>query len=747
MFAAALRARDCRVQLVTCDGFYQPCAMTRDAQNCTQCQAAMAELIAPLHLPSRALGEMLSQDNVKAADAWVAELTNDELLSARYGSLPIGEWALSTVMTHFRVSMTRQLNDSRITPVHRRFLRDTLLTFWAIDQLLDRESYDVLVVFNARFYPYRAAYEAARRRGLRLLVHERDQISFGFSFWEDETIFGIETAQRLIEGWSEVPLTAGEARKVETYFSEKLIGRSSYWPAFYESVRQADARGILDLPANAKLIAFFSSSPDEVAHLPRFGGTTVQFQLIDTIAQAIAGTDIYLIVRHHPHIVGSSTSPVEVTGFDEAYRQALGRNENVRIIMPSDQLTSYALFPYLTGAIAPFSSIARELIAYGIPTLVTSGSDMGFDARYVFDDWSPPSVATAIDFLTSPEARLQSADLRRFYRKCYNTLYRSSVSFKDVGIRDYFFADYRLSDVEQVAPGQDAALDRVCEHVLVGSRVHQFPSEADRHRSQDEEDFCINEQIDIFRKRRIELGSTPDVDAPPPPSLAIIIDETIEGPMTGAVWQRLANIRKLPVRLYPPKDRFKQALAIVRGDFPRTLKERIKCADTFLRSKDTDADFNVWCLSMLMFVRDMTVDYVLIANPQFQFHDTSLEVISNCVKAAKLEKDATLPLLGWVRDPAEFVPYRFEPIKAERESWQKLRERLGGTLRPQDVLACVIVRRHWLVEHLTEWIESKKTAEEFEEALFEAAYTPETYEAKPPAMQPIFLLQMARAGS
>jgi hypothetical protein len=720
--AAALQARNCQIRFVTCDGLYQPCAITRGERDCVRCQKTMADTFAPYNFSSSSLGSMITLKDAWRADNWVAGLTDRELATACFEDLPIGEWALSTAMTNFRVSVVEQLLDPRIVPAHRRFLRDTLLTYWTIARVLEGENFEAVMLFNARFYPYRAAFEAARRRGTRILVHERGRIGNSFTFFEGENCLGLETARRLMDAWSEVALDEREITTIEGHFSERLLGQSTNWPTYNAVVQQFDPWALLDVPDNAELVGLFSSSTDEISQREGFGDAKRQFELIDNAAAAVDGTNIYLVVRHHPHIAGSANSQVELTAFYEAYRQTLKRNKNVRIVMPCDDLRSYALFPHLTAAIAPFSSIAMELVAFGIPTVVSEVSDAAFDERFTLTDWSTRGLKTAMDFITSPNAQLRAEDIRRFYRNAYSLLYRSSVQFKVIGIKDYFHAVSNFDTTDALLPGQDTTLDRICEHLLGGRPTYNYPGDSDRLPSDVEEDRFIKAKLDVFAKRRKAL-ETPTagacVEEAAVNSFAVIIDETTGGDVRSSIWKGLPNARTLSIKTISPQH----------------LKGWLKSALVFVRSKKSNRDYVAWAFGIRRLLRRTAEDYVLVTNPRFQFHDTSIAVISEAVRSAAAAELPIIILTGWLRDPDEFLPLRLQPAKAPVDYWREVRARLSGTLRPQDILASVVVRRDWLIECL----KIKETAGEFENALFDAA-APGPEKTEIAVAQPVFLL-------
>lgn len=708
LVAAVAKSRNLAVHLITCDGLYDPCAITRGARNCTYCRETAELTLTTFDLSGRPLGSLILQSNVAEADAWVAGLPENHLVEARFRDLPIGEWAVSTVMTHFRISLAEQLADPRILPIHRRFLRDTLLTFLTLDRVLSDERIDAVFLFNARFYPYRAAFEAAKRRGLRVLVHERGRIADSFSFFDDETCLSSRPMRRLAKAWSNIPLDAAAIGRLEGHFSGKLVGQSSHWPSFYETVREADIYAVLDIPRNARLVGLFTTSSDEIAHFENYSNVTRQFELIDNIARALAGSDFVLVVRHHPAIGGMSAGGVEVSGFEQAYRQALGRRANMRILMPSDDVSSYALFPHLTAAIAPFSSIAMETIAYGIPTLVSEQSDAAFSGRFVLCDWSFETTKAAVDRLLSPQAWLRADDLRAFYRLCYAVLFRFSVSFKAIGIEHYFEPRLRLDLAEAVTLGRDPALDRVYAYLRDGTPVHTNPLDSDENGSAAAEDAFIVAQLRLFEERRRQRDCPSEAQPQPDPRSRFIalIDEDVEGPWSPNSWSILPHARNIAIHSFGAKSQsFSRPLQTL--PFPQQWRLAIS--------------FERWRRQLRAALRQCADGYVLVTSKRFQFHDTSVAVILQAVGAAAAANQPVIALSGWIRDPSllEPVPMNFD--RADLKAWRALCDHGSNPLRIQDILAAFLVRRDWLLACL----DARTSAETLAASIInEAAKTP-----------------------
>jgi hypothetical protein len=704
--AAALEARGVGIYYLICDGAYQPCAITRGQQDCARCQAVMATTLASQSVDSSPLRAFMTQDDVARADAWMESLPNEALATARFDDLPVGQWALSSIMTQFRISQIQHLDQPHIVPAHRRFLRDTLLTFWAILRVLDQQRFEALFLFNGRFYPYRAAMEAARRRGLRVLVHERGRVPNSFAFFENENVFGSETAQRLIDAWCPVALDAIETQRLEDHFSRMLMGENNTWPAFYDQVRFDNPYAILDIPDGARLIGFFTSSSDEFAFQPGFGDVKRQFGLIEDIARILEGTDTFLVVRHHPNIAGGTDTPCDRTGFEEAFRQALNRQKNLRIIMPADQLTSYALFPFLTAAVVPFSSIAMELMAFGVPTLVSDISEIGFDERFILRNWSQQNVVDAMRLLLSREAELDVDKLRLFYRRCYSLLFRFSVVFRLIEIERFFHTVSRFEGKASLLPGEDAALDRVCDQLLTGSPVHPRPDRT-RTANSEKEDRFIARQAALIAERKQALGGRPAETAPPgsQPTLAVLVDESVRGHVGDPQRRDLANARTFSV-------------STLGNAISRDRLQGLSMPTHEINASD---DFVSWCRRLSDTLGKTDEEFVLISNPRFQFHDTSIASIAEAIRSLQSLDVSLIYLSGWAFDCERQSYAKAELTSLASTVSKQPTFRLSTPLRPRDSLCFMVSRRVWLIEILDVCLRKSRTEREFEQILLSRA--------------------------
>lgn len=175
-------------------------------------------------------------------------------------------------------------------------------------------------------------------------------------------------------------------------------------------------------------------------------------------------------------------------------------------------VASYDIFPLLSHAIVPFSTIALETAYYGIRTIVAS--DTG--AAPLFDAALPAFTVDALHRILEPFLANTNPygleDYRRIYRFIHAGFVKSSFVFKSIGIRDVHLpTDPPITD-DDLVPGADADLDQVCDRILFGAPLYRRPTRSSLE-DFDNETSALAPRV---RPRMAERGGLPPVEAAHP---------------------------------------------------------------------------------------------------------------------------------------------------------------------------------------------------------------------------------------
>jgi hypothetical protein len=527
--ATALIQRGCEVKVVGCDGIFQDCYILRDTKNhsqefCNYCSQSSQKYFCDLFkLPYQQLRDFVDDKDYLIAEQWVKTLNPKQYPMAVYQDIPIGSWVISSIYTYFRIS-ARSLSRPDVIKTHRNYLVDALVTYKAVSRLLDFYQPTILFMFSARLAPYRIAFETARQRGIDVIVQERGYIDNSYTLVENHTCLNTKPKFDLTKAWENIPLNKSELLQVKKYWYERESGRNLNISSFYDyKTDYSQVRTQLNIPQNAKIVTVFTSSEDELAAFEDYGGVIKQIEVIDKLIQIFTKRDEYLVIRHHPYIAGKKFVQAETDFIVRAYQQSLSAPPNVRIIMPSEQLTSYALLWNADASIVFFSTMAIEATARGIPTAVTEASVYSQALRYTINKFDSASLETIIEQLESAQSNLE--DMRKLYRFAHAYFFKFCQTF-----HSFDSQGLKFTKKDELKPGIDPTLDKVCNRILHGSSLYNLPQTEDYQRSlEDENDFLEQYLLEVNQYRQQVRDSAEKVNltvAYPPVGIINLSDPT-----------------------------------------------------------------------------------------------------------------------------------------------------------------------------------------------------------------------------
>jgi hypothetical protein len=400
--------------------------------------------------------------------------------------------------------------------------------------------------------PFRVALELAKQRGIPVLGHERGGIDDSFVFYENADCLAMQPLSDCLNLWQEIPLKRVECEAVKEYLATREGGKGLNYPAYYSySTDYAAVRSALRIPTNAKVLLALTSSEYELATSEHVENMSCQMDVLDALIEVFRNRDEFLVVRHHPGTAGTKAFLPEYGFLTRALRQASRGLPNVRIIMPSEPVSSYSLFWNADACVAFFTTAGLETAARGLATAAFPDSQYRQAIARVIDDTSVKGLDALVSSLFEGTADFAPADLRRAYRFLHTYITKLPKRFRSFGIKNHFEADLRFGTVEELAPGHDEELDRVCEHLLTGASFWPKPNATDRLFNASEEDRFLVGQLNALKdqrsrvRRRSDLFSRFRLNAP----VAIVRQTAMESAATSRE-EFLQVSRHQPVRLY-----------------------------------------------------------------------------------------------------------------------------------------------------------------------------------------------------
>lgn len=515
----ALQMRGAEVRFLSCENLYEHCPAVKGRHDCDTCRRSASVILNGFFISSDPLNRYMRGEDEAQASAWIDGIEPSHYAEACFDDLPVGNWALSSTLTQLRSTLEDLVREPAAS-IYRRYIIDTLKTYWAVSRAIEEFRPDHALLFNGRLYPYRAAVEAFRRHDIPFVIHERGFAPRSFLFLENRSIINFSVYRQAFQEWKNVALEKPTLEYLAALFDGRKTGKTiNQYPFHSFTERGGDIRERLGIPPGKRIVGVFTSSFDELYCCDDYDTIDDQVSMLEALFAYYRERDVYVVVRHHPYIGGLSYDIAERTMLCRYYRSALNAPPNVRIVMPKEKLISYELFPHLDYAIAPYSTIAFELALDGIPTAVYSRSYHA-EAFPLTIDRTREGIIASCERAESEASLFDLAATRGPLRFANLQYLLFSWNFKSMGIREHFIPDLRISHTDELLPGRDPALDVICNHFLDGKPLHRHPTDEDRGRTDEAEDAFLTARFADLKALRATpagpvkaAGTTPSVVA------------------------------------------------------------------------------------------------------------------------------------------------------------------------------------------------------------------------------------------
>lgn len=383
------------VVLLTCHEAMQSCECNYEHQisECARCIGIRDHGVSLLTRHVERVSFPRSEKMDRAARSLLRDArTISDLKALTYDGINIGLALYSSLVDRFK--NTSPALDEETRPILNKITADALTSYACAAEYFGSHRCDTAYIFNGRYAASYALVKAAEKNGVECIIHERTgNLNKVFLFKEcipqDPRIYG-----RMSNEFWETPRNEEVYQQGVNFFEERPKGELTGWHGFIEN--QIEGSLPTDWDAYRDNIAVFASSEGEVAAIADFlEGITfpnqldVYDELFEVSATTLPNTLFYL--KLHPNSKG------ERNAWWESDR--LKRHVNLKIILPEEALSSYALLRACNKVIGLMSTICLEATYWGKPSIVLSPAYYsGIDAVY-----ECKSVDEAYELLKDPD--------------------------------------------------------------------------------------------------------------------------------------------------------------------------------------------------------------------------------------------------------------------------------------------------------------------------------------------------------
>ncbi len=480
LLAAALTVRGAEVHILLCDSFLPACLESLvswypdqrrfvrygpSKDLCKDCFSPADAMYQSLGVPVHRYSEFVTADELQEAERVSSSLPISNLERYRLDDIAVGEHAKAGALRFF--ARGNLDGEPYAEPIVRRYLKAALLTTFAASRLMKTFRFDCAAFHHGIYVPQGLIGEVARREKVRVVNWNPAYRKKCFIFSHQDT-YHHTLMNEPVASWEKMAWTPEKEAELMEYLKSRWQGTKD-WIWFHEKPEE-------DPMAIAKELGVDFSRPcigmltnvfwDAQLHYPANAFPDMRDWAVRTIAYFSKRPELQLLVRVHPAEI-RGTVPSRQPMVDEIQKAFPILPKNVFLIPPESRVSTYAAMAKCNAVIIYGTKTGVELTSMGIPTLV-AGEAWIRNKGITLDATSAGDYFKLLDRLPFRQP-LDKATVERARKYAYHFFFRRMIPIKNiVPAKGWPPYKVQLSGMDDLKPGRDAGLDRVCEGILNG---------------------------------------------------------------------------------------------------------------------------------------------------------------------------------------------------------------------------------------------------------------------------------------
>ena len=351
------------------------------------------------------------------------------------------------------------LENKKILKQVEENLKQLAILIITINNYLKKHPTDFYILFSGGPIVYRMAQKIFKSHGLKGLAHERGTVTGTYQFFEDENCFSpynhIKSYKTLFENKN---LRLSEYKWILNHLKERQNGENTNFIKFVEKENiEYNIYDVLNIKRDKKIISLLLSTDhdtlqgkDEREHL--FNN---QIECINYLVKIFANRDEYLIVKPHPAI------HIDTKFFSFLVSLQLTVNDNIKILLPRDSLSTYKLIQITDCVLTCGSTVGIESVLYGKPvfTFVKTPYAMA-DCGVTYVN-KKQDILSCLNEYGEVKYKITTKKINNALKYLYYKFYICNFKLKNITIKNNYTPVINIKSHADLMPGKCDALDSI----------------------------------------------------------------------------------------------------------------------------------------------------------------------------------------------------------------------------------------------------------------------------------------------
>lgn len=475
--ATALRLRGAECTFLLCDEVFPKCDVkvhyNATFTRCWSCHTQSRLFARHAGLPTLWLSRFIAAEERDQLARVAFETPYEQLDTLSVNGIAIDYTVKPSLVRFFRRGTIDGSEHSQ--RVHREFVHAAMLAATALPRVLDQVQPEVVVTVNGKFFAENILFQLCCARQIDVYTYEWGKVRNTVTVAHNRVSVDWENPG----AWQAVrdrDLLPHQRDEIEAYVRDRRAGRRvalQYHPNPVED--DAAVAAAVGLQTGKRLFVLFANIVWDSAVQYKDAGFKNMFDWLRlTIDFFARHPEANLVVRLHPAETKIAADVTQEKSMDYLRTVFPTLPDNVRLIPPESDVSSYKLIDLADAVLVYTSTIGLESALERKPTVVC-GITHYWQKGFTVDVTSERDYYAALEGLIAA-GEPPDLDWAAAWKYAYVFFFKSMVPdvFLTPGA-DGLPDDFSLRDPAALAPGADGAVDRICDALLHSGDVLSEP--------------------------------------------------------------------------------------------------------------------------------------------------------------------------------------------------------------------------------------------------------------------------------
>ncbi len=481
IFSSALNLREYKTHFIICDGISEACIQRglekkekpeEWKKSCKSCLSRMKQVAKKYGINYSLAGKFI-QNKEKAKFKKIANTINiKEIIKYRYLGVRVGKLAWSSTNRYLKGYLIDLKNFNRKDKeIYRKYFYSALVNTYIANRAIHKFKPIGVLTSHGVYVDYSPPLSLAYLKGLSAISWSSGYADFLHFFTIPKSIHNFQLRGITNPEWQKrlkSPLTKKEDKRLDNFIYKRYFKAKARDIEFSSKPERASfLRRRLEINNENPIICLFAHvNWDACFNLSTMIFDTPNQWVIKSIKKMFEIKDVNWLIRCHP---SEKRDGSLFTTDDFIKKEFPSIPKHIKIIWFDSGINTYSIYQIIDVGITIFGTVGVELSLLGKP-VITAGNAHYSNKGFTIEARSKKQYFSILENIKKIKP-LEEKQIKLARQYAYSYFIQRQIPLNVINKKQGHWGDLDLKKLNQLLPGNDLVLDKICQSIIDGDDV------------------------------------------------------------------------------------------------------------------------------------------------------------------------------------------------------------------------------------------------------------------------------------